>query len=316
MVMNGWRLRPAALIGAATLTLAATAAGAQTVINDVRPAPLALGMPGSSRALALGNAYPLGSAESDGIFYNPALLTSARGIAASVSRYGAGSMLFAVSGAAEWWNGGIGFGLQSLSYSAASTAAGAFSRGEAGLSETGETAASEQIVSAAYARTLFGFRVGIAGKLIDYRVDADREATAAADVGIVRSFGPATFGLTGRNIGRDPATDTFDTELPTDITLAAGSRTRATGPLDLMLAASVSWRRDETLAAGGGIEVSYWPIQGRTFTGRVGYRWIEDSDMRPLTLGAGFTGDRIAIDWAFEDVEKGDAVHRLTLRLR
>jgi hypothetical protein len=38
--------------------------------------------------------------------------------------------------------------------------------------------------------------------------------------------------------------------------------------------------------------------------------------MKPLTVGAGFTGDRIAIDWAFEDIEAGDAVHRLTIRFR
>lgn len=299
--------------GAGTFVLAGFLvgpAGAQVV------APIALRSPASTRALGLGNAYPLASAESDAIFYNPALLSTARGIAGSVAAYGSGSRLLGVSGAMEWWNGGVGFGLQALSHGAQSLTDGAFARGEAGLSGSGASAASEQIVSAAYARTILGVRVGVAGKMIDYRAGAERDVTAAADIGVARAVGPLTLGLTGRNLGSDPALDALDTELPTEVTLGAATSTRQAGPLDLMVAASASWHRDETWAAGGGVEVSYWPIQGRTFTGRAGYRWIEDSDMKPLTVGAGFTGDRIAIDWAFEDIEAGDAVHRLTIRFR
>jgi hypothetical protein len=279
-------------------------------------AQLVLEVPGSTRALGLGNSYAMASAESDAVFYNPALLSTARGVAGSVAAYGSGARLFGVSGALEWWDGGVGFGLQALSYGAESTSSGAFARGEAGLSDSGDVSSSEAVVSAAYARTLLGFRVGIAGKLIDYRVGSERDGTAAADVGIARNVGPVTLGLAGRNMGRDPSVELIDVELPAEVTLGAATGTRPVGPLDLMVAASASWRRDETWAAGGGIEVSYWPIQGRTFSGRAGYRWVEDSDLMPLTLGAGFTGDRIAIDWAFHDVEDGDALHRLTIRLR
>lgn len=305
-------LRPAVGWLASGVALAlAVPLNAQTVA-----APVVLGMPGSSRALALGNAYPLASAESDAVFYNPALLGGARGIAGSVSLYGSGARLYTVSGGLAWWDGGVGFGVQALSYSGASLTEGTFGRGESGLSDSGAIGASEQIISAAYARTLFGFAAGLAGKLIDYRVNAEHAATVALDVGIVRRFGPVALGLAGRNIGRDPSVSALDAELPTEVTLGAASTTRAAGPLDLMLAASAGWRRDDTASAGGGIEVSYWPVQGRTFTGRAGVRWIEDSDMAPLTLGAGFTGDRIALDWAFEDIETGKALHRFTIRLR
>jgi hypothetical protein len=287
-------IRPTLALAALALAALAPAARAQ--------AQLVLQLPASTRAAALGNSYAMASAESDAIFYHPALLNSARGIAGSVAFHGSDGRQFGVSGALEWWNGGVGFGLQTVSYG--------------GLASTGPSAGGESVASAAYARTLLGFRIGVAGKLIDLRIRDERDETAAADIGIARSVGPVTLGVTGRNIGRDPSIDSAAVDLPTDVTLGAATGTRPVGPLDLMAAASASWRRDETWAAGGGIEVSWWPIQGRTFTGRAGYRWVEDSDVKPLTLGAGFTGDRIAIDWAFEDVENGDATHRLTIRLR
>lgn len=298
-------------IGLLSCVLTATPLRAQTVAG-----PVVLRAPASTRALALGNAYPLATAESDVVFYNPAFLTGARGVSGSLALYGSSSRLLTVSGAAEWWHGGVAFGAQALSWSAGDESAGVLTRGEAGLGDSGDLSGSEQVLTAAYARTLFGLRVGLAGKLIDYRIGPERDATAALDVGIARSLGPGVIGITGRNIGRDPTFDGRDAELPTEIVLGAASGTRPAGPLDLLLALSASWRRDDTLSAGGGLEVSYWPIQGRTFTGRVGVRWIEDSDMSPLTVGAGFTGDRIALDWAFEDIDGGDALHRFTVRLR
>jgi len=307
-------IRPGAWV--AGLAVAALLVPAGPVRAQTALAPITLQMPGSTRALGMGNAYPFASVESDVLFYNPAFIVNARGLSGSVSMQGSASLLFTVSGAAEWWNGGVGFGMQSLTYSAAGDAAGAYVRGEAGLSESGELAASEQVATASYARRLFGLRVGIAGKLFDYRVGGFRETTVAGDLGVAKDLGDVVVGLAGRNLGRDPGTDTFGTDLPAELTLGAGSSAFQAGPLDVRLAASGSWRRDHTLAAGGGVEASYWPVQGRTFTGRIGIRWIEDSDLQPLTLGAGFTGDRLSIDWAFEGVDAGDATHRFTIRLR
>lgn len=293
-----------------------TMAGASGLAAQGPGVPLLVQLPASTRALGLGNAYPLGSTDADAIFYNPALLSSARGISGSIARYGSSSTLAGVAGAAEWWRGGVGLAVRALSWGAASPESGAFARGEAGLSESGGTAASELVATAAWARSFFGFRFGLAGKLIDLRAPGERSVTVAADLGVARSLGRVTIGVSGRNLGRDPDLAATNAELPATITLGAGTRTAAVGPLDLMLAASASWMRGDQLAAGGGVEISYWPVTGRTFAGRVGYRWVEDSDVRPLTVGAGFTGDRLAIDYAFEDVDGGDPIHRVTLRLR
>jgi hypothetical protein len=272
-------------------------------------------LPASTRALGMGNAYALASSDNDAIFYNPGLLDTSRGIGASAAFYDRAT-LFTISGAAEWWRGGVGLGIQSVSWSAAGTASGAFSRGEAGLSDGGPISASETAASAAYARVIKGFRVGVAGKLIDLRMPGERDVTAAADLGIARRLGPVTLGLAAQNLGRAPEITGFDLDLPLGVTLGASVPGRPLGPLDVTAAAAVSAGEDERLEASAGLELGYWPISGRTFFARVGFRHVDDSDIEPLTLGAGFAGDRIVIDYAFQNFDDGSPVHRVGLRWR
>jgi hypothetical protein len=278
--------------------------------------PLILQSPGSTRALGLGNAYLFASPDADAIFYNPGLLDVTRGVSVSMARYGGESSLFSAAAAVEWFRGGIGIGLQALSYGANSLDDGAFSQGEAGLSEGGPLGAAEHVASVAYARALFGFRLGVAAKLIEQRLPGENDITAAADLGVARALGPVLLGLSTRNLGRDPRLEDFEAELPVVVALGASSRAMPLGPLDLIAAASTAWHRSDRFEAGGGVEVSYWPISGRTFFARVGARWIEDSDALPLTLGAGFSGDRISIDYAFQDFEDAEPAHRVTLKWR
>jgi hypothetical protein len=257
----------------------------------------------------------LASADNDAIFYNPGLLDAARGLGASVAFYGRAA-LFTMSAAAEWWRGGVGLGLQSLSWGAPSAESGAFTRGEAGLAEGGSVSATEHVVSGAYARLVKGFRVGIGAKLIEQRRGGERDVTAAADVGIARRIRSLTLGFAAQNLGRQPELADADLALPIAFTVGAANQTAPLGPLDVVAAASVSRWRDNRLSASAGIEIGYWPVSGRTFIARIGFRWIEDSDARPLTLGAGFTGDRIVIDYAIQDFEDGEPVHRIGLRWR
>jgi hypothetical protein len=293
------------------------AAGAgQVAAQGERAMPLILQLPMSTRALGMGNAYVLALGDADAVFYHPGLLDTSRGMGLSMSRYGSESSLFAASAAAEWFRGGVGVGLQTLSYSAASLGSGAFVQGEEGLSATGPVAATENVASVAYARVLFGFRVGLAAKLIEQRLPAERDVTVAADLGVARNIGLFTFGLAARNFGRDPDLEAFDAELPWNVTLGGSTRSLPFGPLDVVAAAAGTWARDEHWEAGGGIEAAYWPVSGRTFIGRVGVRWVEDSEARPLTLGAGFSGDRIVLDYAFQDFDAGKPLHRLTVRWR
>jgi hypothetical protein len=278
-------------------------------------APLLLQLPASTRAFALGDAYHLASADNDALFYHPGLIDAARGIGASLAIYERASLV-TLSGAAEFWRGGAGFGVQSLSYSAPSRSSGAFARGEAGLVDAGDVTAAELVLSAGYGRSIKGFRAGVAAKYVETRVPGERDVTVAADLGIARRIGFVTAGVSARNIGRAPALEGEDVVLPMTVTLGASTQTTAVGPLDVSAAAAVSRWEEGKIVPHAGVELAYWPVNGRTFIGRIGIRYIEDSDLRPLTLGAGFVGDRIGIDYGMQRYDGARAVHRVGVRLR
>lgn len=292
--------------------LLSTGAGAQVREN----APLLLQLPGSTRALGLGDAYHLASTDNDAIFYHPGLIDGARGAGASLAFYERAT-LATLSAGAEFWGGGMSFGVQSLSYSARNRISGAFALGEAGLGEAGGFNTSEMVLSAGYGRVIKGFRVGVVGKYIELRVSGERDTRVAGDLGIARRIGFITAGFAAQNLGAAPQLEgEDDLHLPTMFTLGASTQTTPLGPLDVGAAASVSRWEDGTVVPHAGIEVAYWPVQGRTFIGRIGVRYIDDSDVRPLTLGAGFAGDRINIDYAVQNFDDARAVHRVGLRLR
>lgn len=278
-------------------------------------APLVLQLPASTRAFGLGDAYHLASADNDALFYHPGLIDAARGIGASLAIYERASLV-TLSGAAEFWSGGVAFGVQSLSYSAPTRTSGAFARGEAGLGDAGDVTAAELVLSAGYGRSIKGFRVGLAGKYVETRVPGERDVTIAADLGIARRIGFVTAGFSARNLGRAPALEGEDVALPMTLTLGASTQTTPVGPLDVSAAAAISRWDDGTIVPHAGIEVAYWPVNGRTFIGRIGIRYIDDSDIRPLTLGAGFVGDRIGIDYGVQRYDGSRAVHRVGIRLR
>jgi hypothetical protein len=278
--------------------------------------PVVVQVPASTRAAGMGNAYLLSAPDADAIFYNPGLLDGDRGISASLSRFGSGSQLISAAAGVSWWGGGLSVGGASLGYGASSVDAGAFVAGEAGLWTAGSETASEQVAMVSYARRLFGFRVGGTAKLIDLRLSGERSVSGVADLGVVRSLGPVTLGVSAQNLGRSADLETVDARLPMTLTVGGATRSRPVGPLDVSLAGATSWRRGDLHSAGGGAELSYWPIRGRTFTARVGYRWVEESALRPLTLGAGFSGDAVSLDYAFEMIDGGRATHRVSVRVR
>ncbi len=298
------------------LVLAMAVAGADGAAAQAREtAPLLLELPANTRAAGLGNAYVQAGADADALFYNPGLLDTARGLGGSIAFYGRAT-LFTVAAAGEWWRGGAAVGVQALSYSAPTVTTGAFLDGEAGLSTQGGAVASETVASAGYARVLFGFRAGIVAKLAEQRVQDERDVTVAADVGLARRIGRVTLGLAVQNVGRQPEFDGRDVDLPRTISLGAGTQSAVVGPFDVTLAARLAVAEEEQLTASAGVEVAYWPVNGRTFIVRAGFRHMEDDGARPLTLGAGFTGDRIALDWAVQDFARGEAVHRVGVRWR
>jgi hypothetical protein len=297
----------------ALLSLFLVASGADAQVRE--NAPLLLQLPGSTRALGLGDAYHLASTDNDAIFYHAGLIDLARGEGASLAFYEKATLV-TVSAGAEFWRGGVAFGMQSLSYASTSRTSGPFARGEAGLDGTGPIGASETVVSAGYGRVIKGFRVGIIGKYVDMRVAGERDVLLAGDVGIARRVGIVTAGFSAQNLGPSPEIEGEDLALPMTLTLGASTQPAPLGPLDVSAAAAVSYWEEGTVVPHAGIEFAYWPVSGRTFIVRVGVRYIDDSDIQPLTLGAGFVGDRIGIDYAFQNFDGSRAVHRFGVRLR
>lgn len=277
--------------------------------------PGVLTLSASTRALALGDAFALGDRDSDGIFYNPATLENAQGLSLGVQRYASAGVLATFSGAFEWLSGGVGIGVRMLQYGASTTDPEALSTDEAALGLDGPVGASEMVAAAGYAREIGGIRLGLAGKVIEQRLGDGRDETGAVDVGAAAGLGPVTIGLAAQNLGPGLQLGGGDLALQNRITLGASTPRRPTGPLDIGAAATVSRLGSGDLLAGGGLEVAWWPIVGRTFVGRVGVQWREEGTADPVTFGAAFYGDDFFVEYAYQGFER-DGAHRIGIGWR
>ena len=308
--------RGAAVVGALALAAAPALGHVPGHAQSADHGPLVLELPASTRGLALGGAFHMVGDDSDAIFHNPALIGGAGVIGAAMQRFGTASMLSTVSGAAQWSSAGVAVGVQTLGYGAPDGGAAVSSHDARALFGTGGTASAEVAVSVGYARDVKGVRAGIAGKLVDQRLGANHDATAAVDLGVAVAAGPGRLALAVQNLG--PGLTLGQTELALPLRVTAGGSTSAipVGPLDLGWSAAVSREADGSVVPGAGMEIAYWPVRGRTFTARVGVRRAPEGFGRPVTFGGAFNGDRLAIDYAWQSHDGGEAAHRFGLSWR
>lgn len=294
------------------LTLACASAGAA---QEREHAPLLVQVPANTRALSMGGAFAIGSSDPAAVFYNPAM-SNGSGVALDIQRYGGGGNTVSLAGAADWWGGEIGIGLQSAAYGVdADILLGDIGEGDIG--SDGTESVAEHIAAVSYARRIKGLRLGITGKLIDQRAAGEGVTTGGIDLSTGVTVSRFQLGLAVQNLWAGYDFLGLDLDSPLRVTLGgAFARSLPVGPLDLFAAASVSREADGTFVPGGGIEVGYWPVQGRTFFLRGGLRDPADEDVDPWTVGAGFSGDRISLDWAMFTVDGGPSSHRFTVRWR
>jgi hypothetical protein len=303
-------------LAALVLGLCAPALGAQTPGRE----PAVVELPASTRAMGLGHAFQA-APDADGVFYNPALASRARGFALGVHWLTDAARAVSVSAATPWFDGGVAVGVQALEYGAAHTR-GERSGGLDPLLVDGEVAVAELAATVAYGRELLGLRVGVAGRLLDQRFGALRRQDFVVDVGLARSLGPGTLAFAVRHLGDDGSNGGADDgpggslRLPTDFGLEWSAYGRPLGPFDVGVASRVARRDDGELLYGGGIELAYWPVRGRTFVARVGGRNVPEGGASPVAFGGSFWGDNLIIDYAFQAVEGTDGVHRVTLGWR
>ena len=285
--------------------------------------PVILSLPGSTVAASMGGAYPLASLRSDVVFYNPALARGASGHVLSHARYGdAASLSSFVTGTSL----NLTFGVQVLDYGVNIAAAPVTDELElpaGGLFRGGEV---EGIVG--YARTFKGFRLGGAAKWVQQWYGNNTEGTAAFDAGITANvLGELIASLAVHNFGNGPVVSGTDFDLPRREQLIVSTRSHELGPLDLEASGELHMTREDDLAGGLGLEVSYWPFGGLTFAGRAGARLGNKSLTLPgriesptvehavPTAGAGVQYKRFTFDYAWEPFKGAKDGHRLGLRV-
>lgn len=285
--------------------------------------PIVLELPASTRALALGNSFALGFSDSDAVFYHPGLLNRAQGFAGSMHRYGSTATLTTLSASTGWLSGGVTLGVQHLSYGAQISemnASGSILQLPAdygSLRDHGDVGVSELVVSAGYGRTVKGIRMGVVGKVVEERFGPGKAATGAVDFGLVASPGPVTVGLALQNLGSDMVLEGEDIPLPLRVSLGASTQAAQVGPLDVSASGAIRSVVDGDVIPSVGLEVGYWPVTGRTFVGRIGFRHLpDDQSASPLTFGGGFIGDDIVLDYAYEGFDTGSPTHRLSVGWR
>jgi hypothetical protein len=305
-------------------------------------APVVLTLPTGPRTLAMGN-VGIGSRDDEVLFFNPAQLAVARGMSASAERYSASANGGTVSAVTRLGNGGVGVGMRMVNYENGFVGGSiGFPANRAAMlipSGVGEPGTSVE-ATAGVAQVLKGVRLGLAAKYATDQASNVRAHRAAVDLGVSKDFRRYfTAGLTVQNLSKpisfscvdarfapacgpppgvivSPSPDwgTAKAYLPLRTTAGvAGSG--PVGPLDITATAAVSLLRDSFVIPAGGGEVSYSWLDGYAIAIRAGAR-RPISGESPFTAGAGFTMDRLSIDYAVETLSGGRAGHRIGLRIR
>ena len=303
------------------------ALAASTPVSAQQAGMLVLEAPASIETMAYGNAPYLFSDEAGLLFYSPALLEQSSGVAAGFQRYGSKGTLTTLSGAGTGLGGGFAAGLQYMRYGVPLSLPQERDFQSVALTE-GERSVTELTGSIGYARTLFGIRTGTALKYLQQTVDSHEDQTWAADFGLAKEVGRAMISLTVRNIGPDlkiverpcPACDPaeplviHDLELPSQIAVGVSLEQFEAGEFDMILTSQIMRRRDGEFIPAGGVEISYWPVQGYTFRIRTGLQRVTEDHRSPLTVGAAFTGDDITLEYAFQAFDERGRAHRFGVR--
>ncbi len=286
--------------------------GAQSVVR----APSILLVPASTRALGMGN-VGIASRDDDVLFYNPAQLAIARGTSAQVEWFPQESHAGTVSSVLRFWKGGLAVGASAREYQIP-----VFVNPGPVLIGTSPVDTSSLVGAIGIGQTFKGFRVGATAKYAEETSNLLHFAKGAADVGVARDFFSriVTVGLSVQNLGStsdDEATQVTGTrvELPLRETLGAAVSTEA-GPFDLVATADAMYgRAEEHVRPAGGVELGWSWLSGYEIAVRAGARDPEPGE-EAFTAGAGFTRDRVSIDYALETVAGARVAHRIGIRIR
>jgi hypothetical protein len=301
---------------AATAVTSIARAQAPTSARDQREgyAPLVLKLPATARVLALGGAR-VALRDVDAVFGNPALVGTGTGLAFGAERYESGATAGQFASSSTIGPLGIGVGAQMLD---AGPRYGAFPAKSEVLTREGAVGTTSLAASVAASLTWKQIRWGVAATYVEERVADDRAGGVGFDIGASKSLSllNSTVGVAVQHLGPRLEVAGRREALPTQLALGIATAPKGLGKwVDVGGTAELDVRRDGEVFPRGGVELSYSPIEGVTFTGRAGARRPQLREERPVTAGGGFTVDRFTLDYGWETLREG-AGHRLTIRLR
>lgn len=288
-----------------------------TVQAQADAGPMALRVPASARALSMGN-VGLVSNDADALFYNPALLFNARGMAVSMQRYGSFGTAGALANVMTAGSLNIGVGVQVLDWSAQPLSYRELTRlGATALGDSGGVPASSVAATLGIAKSIRGHRVGVSAKYVADRFGATDDGTVAFDVGMMGpSFGPGNLTFVVQNIGQGLRIGGAEGKLPTRAGAGWGG-SNGFEKFDVGFQTQLTVDRDGFVRPAGGVEVAYVPIDGVSFVARTGLRMPREADESPATGGVGITLDRFSLDYAIEPFLGGRSVsHRVGIRIK
>ena len=271
--------------------------------------------PASVEAAAYGNAPYLFGGGADLLFYSPALIARADGLSAGLHRYGSEGTLATLAAKGAVGLGDIAVGLQYLRYDVIGISRTADLQGV--LVSPDGSPATEFAASLGYAREMFGlFSAGVVAKYVELQLPRGPDRVVLLDLGVAREFGPAMVSLAARNLGPDASVRLQGLKIPTQLTIGVSTQRFEIGELDMFLTSQVARRRDGEVIPAGGVEVSYWPVQGYTFRLRAGLQRVVEDQRSPLTFGFAFTGDALTLEYAFQAFDVEGNAHRFGLSFR
>ncbi len=289
------------------------------------PAAIALRIPAGTVALALGN-VGIVSTDAEVLFYNPGMLTSARGVALSVQRYGGNGTTGSLAGTQMFGSIAVGIGARLADWRSPEGQYGDAVRPGLGvLGFRGSSRASSTAITAAAARAIGPVRIGVGATYVRESFHMENDESAQFEVGVVWPIGPTSLAFTMQQLGKPLELSGLPIANGSGEVAGASDWRAPIGyggwgfPLatfwDLGGTVQLSLDDSGTVRSAGGGELTYVPLEGVAIAARVGHRSTIGNE-RPLTAGLGFTLDRYSLDYAIESFRGGRSAHRVGLRIR
>jgi len=273
---------------------------------QVQSAPLLYRLPVSVRAAAQG-VHSTVAREPGDIWWNPALAADVRGIGLSWGNYGVEGNIGSVTGAGDWGDFSVAISVRAASYGLTDPFD---TPGPSDAFSGGPFATSEIVGSAAVAREVGFLKLGVTGALIERRVGASVATAGSFGFGVLVDWLGLTWGGSVSNLGPSLNHDSVAIAQPTEFAVGVGLGTRPLGPLDISAFTSVVLLEEGAIVPEGGVEISYWPIQGRTFLLRGGVRPATGGgEPSVLSFGVGFRADNVTFAYSSENHRGVAAAH-------